>query len=294
MKLTPLKHYKNPDYPTREATLSNPTLLNECVPERWKEKRILTTMLAVYLLGPDKAEAQVAGSTSIQPAMVTGNEAHRSGITEKEKERRQLRPSIAPIFIHGDGRGSTGCVVMNPPVFLSEAEARKVIEEEMMKEHIFFDKKNVQLEDVRIPEEFESWSREGSPVQLDGYSSKFNLGYEVVTQEDYHQLGGEHSLSTVQSYDLVKAAENLRNKMKERGKMNFAVFYDPLEDIPTSPSKNVTYEEMRYYYELDDSDDDRSSEGSRAAATQRSIEVLRQQVADFIQWIKREGLFDKQ
>ena len=82
--------------------------------------------------------------------------------------------------------------------------------------------------------------------------------------------------------------------MKEHGKMNFAVFYDPVEDIPRSPSKNATYEQMRYYHELDGSDDDRSSEGSRAAATQRSIEALRQQVADFLQWIKKEGLFDKQ
>ena len=84
MKLIPLQHYKNPNYPTREAALSNPTLLHECVPERWKGKRILTTMLAVYLLGPDKAEAQVARPAPSQLLLVTGNESLRTGVSEKK------------------------------------------------------------------------------------------------------------------------------------------------------------------------------------------------------------------
>ena len=38
---------------------------------------------------------------------------------------------VAPIFQHGEGRGATGCIVMSPPVFLSEEEALQVIREEM-------------------------------------------------------------------------------------------------------------------------------------------------------------------
>ncbi|MCZ7584672.1 MAG: hypothetical protein M5R36_15785 [Deltaproteobacteria bacterium] len=34
---------------------------------------------------------------------------------------------VAPVFEHGEGRGSIGCVMVNGPVFLSEEEALAVI-----------------------------------------------------------------------------------------------------------------------------------------------------------------------
>ena len=40
---------------------------------------------------------------------------------------------VAPIFQHGEGRGATGCIVMSPPVFLSEEEALLVVREELGK-----------------------------------------------------------------------------------------------------------------------------------------------------------------
>jgi hypothetical protein len=38
---------------------------------------------------------------------------------------------VAPIFERGEGRGADGCMVMSPPVFLSEEAALQVIREEM-------------------------------------------------------------------------------------------------------------------------------------------------------------------
>ena len=43
---------------------------------------------------------------------------------------------VAPIFEHGTGRGADGCVVVSPPVFLSEEEAVQVIREELAKQGI--------------------------------------------------------------------------------------------------------------------------------------------------------------
>ncbi len=43
------------------------------------------------------------------------------------------RVSVAPIFEHGEGRGATGCVVISPPVFLSEEEALQIVKEELAK-----------------------------------------------------------------------------------------------------------------------------------------------------------------
>ena len=41
--------------------------------------------------------------------------------------------TVAPIFKHGEGRGATGCIVVSPPVFLSEEEALQIVKEELAK-----------------------------------------------------------------------------------------------------------------------------------------------------------------
>jgi hypothetical protein len=298
MKLTPVKRYKKPGYPTREAMVSSSSPLGECVPTRWKGNTMLTTMLAVYLLGPEKGDAQTGSPAGSTLVTVRGDQGSGRTIPEHRTERLSELPSIAPIFLHGDGRGVTGCVVINPPVFLSEEEARQIIEEELMKENIIFDKKNVELNGVAIQQKYERDSEyrsgEEVTVNLDGYSSKYNLGYEVVTGEDYYKFGGEYSLSTVHNYDLVKAAENLRNKLRERGKMNVAIFYDPLERDEDRDPKNQKLEEMLREQEFYKTDKGVRSQLTHADGKKQSIELLKRQVSDFIQWIKKEKLFGKQ
>ncbi|MGA3244056.1 MAG: hypothetical protein ABSE41_05545 [Bacteroidota bacterium] len=293
MKIKPVKHYKDPGYPTRESMLSNPSYLSECVPTRWKGNQILVTMLAVYLLGPEHTDAQSANVAGERPAMVKGDRGSRESTPVQQDARRQELPSIAPIFVHGDGRGSTGCVVMNPPVFLSEAEARQIIEEELMKEHVVFDKKNVTLEDVAFQKDYGHFKGAAVPITLDGYSTKYNLAYEIVTADDYHKFGGEYEASSVQSYDLVKAAENLRNKMKEHGRMNVVVFYDPLQNSEPTENNNPTYEDMLRDHKLSEEDRGVAIENWRQAEKNGSIDLLKRQVSDFIEWIKKEGLFEQ-
>lgn len=291
MKLAPVKHYKEPPYPTRDAVLSNPSCLSECVPSSWRANKLVATMLAVYLFGPENGEAQVGGPDRGQPVLVKAGEPSRERISEEEGASRRELPSIAPVFLHGDGRGATGCVIMNPPLFLSEEEARQIIEEELLKERIIFDKKNVKLDEVMIREQYRFGKGEGIAINLDGYSSKYNLGYEVVTAQDYHQLGGPHEGSTVISYDLVKAAENLRDKMKDYGKMNFAVFYDPVQYYEAGQKKNTTYEDR--YSDIAVPPDDDSDRNAVVAMRRKSAELLKRQVSDFVDWIKQEALFEK-
>lgn len=52
---------------------------------------------------------------------------------------------VAPIFEHGEGRGATGCVVVNPPVFLSEQDAMQVIREELPKSGVSLSEGSVLL-----------------------------------------------------------------------------------------------------------------------------------------------------
>ena len=41
--------------------------------------------------------------------------------------------AVAPIFEHGEGRLATGCIVITPPVFLSEEEGMQILREEFAK-----------------------------------------------------------------------------------------------------------------------------------------------------------------
>ena len=88
--------------------------------------------------------------------------------------------------------------------------------------------------------------KEKYPVEMDAYSSHLNLAYEFVAVDDYYKFGGEISGSTAQSYDVIKAAENLREKMKKYGKINTVIFYDPLVNRDREVPKNESYDALKY------------------------------------------------
>src|SRR5690606_34641768 len=57
---------------------------------------------------------------------------------------------VAPIFEHGEGRGSIGCSAVVPPAFLSEEEGMQILGEELAKHGIAL-KPGRTLEEVRVP-----------------------------------------------------------------------------------------------------------------------------------------------
>jgi len=293
MKIKPVKSYKKPGYPTREDFLSNSSYLSEYIPDKWKRNKIVATALAVYIFGANNSNAQTFGNTKESFVTMNNNLNKKENDIKKKSVEEKLTPSIAPIFIHGDGRGSTGCMVMNPPVFLSEEEARQVVESELMKEHIVFDKKNMKLNEVVFQSDYGFQSVDKDAVTLDGFSSKYNLGYEVVTERDYGKFVDDRNLSTVQSFDFVKAAENLREKMKDYGKMNTVIFYDPLERYEYTDNKNSAYEEILRKEQEIENDAKGGSRHYQKIDKSKSIELLKCQVQDFIEWIKKEGLLQE-
>ncbi|XHR27970.1 MAG: hypothetical protein ACFUZC_18825 [Chthoniobacteraceae bacterium] len=77
--------------------------------------------------------------------------------TARAADKPALR--VAPLFAHGKGQGAFGCVVVTPPVFLTEAEAREVIEEEAKKAGVDFTERGHKLSKVPVPflEKFIVW-----------------------------------------------------------------------------------------------------------------------------------------
>jgi hypothetical protein len=155
---------------------------------------------------------------------------------------------VAPLFEHGTGRGATGCVVVSPPVFLSEEEGMQIVREELAKQGIDL-KADVTLTGVKVPlrqMKYESVEKpdgttehkstlvevegKAEPLKLDGVDAAKKVGVEFVSHEDYYKLGGPHSMSTVQQYDLKEVAQYVGTLAKKQGKdqLFLGFFYDPM------------------------------------------------------------------
>jgi hypothetical protein len=214
------------------------------------------------------------------------------------------RTIVAPIFKHGEGRGATGCVVINPPVFLSEEEAMQVIREELAKHGVKLGE-SMTLPDVKIAarivrsvieeehgkrvhkERFEyAEDVAPKPLTLNGVDAAKRVGVRFVSKWDYFRLGGPNSsytrktpsgrmyaMSTAQSYDFHETAEYAAAELEQQGKAGLHVgfLYDPAvrrRDIETRENE--------------------SNVERRVRARSKAEELLRLQSRDFAAWLKQQ------
>ncbi|MFA6035045.1 MAG: hypothetical protein WC889_19255 [Myxococcota bacterium] len=261
MKLEPVKRYRQPKYPTRDYLVEHPELL-KLVPKRWRNNRLVLSVLSATAF-------LIFSSLSIAG----------------ESKQGAAKARVAPIFEHGVGQGAIGCVVVNPPVFLSEAEARKVIIEEAKKAGLDLRGRSRVVKNVQIPllDEYhcdKSDTREfvTDDLVLDGYDKKHNVSFEYINEEKFtswskrnfkldeaHKDGtiGTVCASSVSGYDFKNAAEKFRVGLSKRKDTPMTgVFYEPAcvmnKDQP------------------DDCTDAKAK--------------LRIQVRDFIGWLKAQGV----
>ncbi|MEL7567445.1 MAG: hypothetical protein AAGU27_21555 [Dehalobacterium sp.] len=273
MDIKPVKKYKTPCYPEKSVLIENPDLLRT-VPERWKDNIYigvaLTSILAFSLVGCSAPSAD-------------------------EKNNQQNKVAAAPIFEHGNGRGSFGCVSVAPPSFLSEEEAYEVIQEETEKYGIAFAREALELKGVEIPEtkyylkpegesskdnsqggeEIDS-TRKGD-LTLDGYDESKKIGFEFVSREDYDRWSKEQTArSSVDDFDFLSTAKMLQQgTVGKTGDVNLGIFYNPM----------TPYEELK---KLDREQND--FEALELKTKEMASDELRNQVKDFLEWLKGQGI----
>ena len=270
MNIEPLKHYDEPVFPTYSVLDEHPELLM-LVPNRWRgNTTVLTALAGVAFLISGCGRDDKAASDVSTPAVTS---------------------QVAPIFQHGDGRGSFGCVAVNPPVILSEDEAREIIEKEAKKEGINFVREVTLLPKVSVPVTY-PWEEDIEPgkssvnpkfhskqLKVDGTDRKHNISYEFISTQDFMDWQGENlRCSTVTHYDTLSAAK-LLNEGLSQAKLTdkYAVFYDPMSRPP------------KIEYPRDDKN--KIDWKARKALTEETAkEELRKQVRDFIKWLKAEGV----
>ena len=204
MKIHPVKSYKSPKYPQKDYFESQPKLLEEYVPDSWKRTNLITTAIAVFTL-----------------------------------------VSCIPLL------GGCGCVVVSPPIFLTEEEARQIIVDKLKKANITFDQNNVQIDDITLDSKCKDFvdgksTEKASIVDkklvLDGFNSKYNVGYTFISNKDCIGLCGEFSYLSYSSIDDLWG--NLNAKLKKYEKMKLVAFYDPRPKSQYAEEKTLKTEKI--------------------------------------------------
>jgi len=282
MKIAPVKQYTDPKYPTRSAVDRDPTLLR-AVPARWYGHALVLT-----------AVAATCGIVTARWAICA------EGETEKEQPPTTSR--VAPLFVHGEGRGSYGCMAVNAPTFLSEDEARQVVQQELLLAGIDCTptqrtfELTVPVFKVKQDEPDGDGVMEGQPpempvtaplsLEVDGEDVQRGIAFEYISLDDSRKWPGymRWLRSMADTVDTQQTAGLLREALVEAKPAGaFGVFYDPqtkMSDLP-QPLPMKTGEGGWEYPDREE---------ARRLARELSRESLRLQVKDFIAWLKAEGV----
>jgi hypothetical protein len=195
----------------------------------------------------------------VSPLGNSDKAASPSEVGEKSTGSGTLQ--VAPVFQHGPGQHADSLVASRnkkPPTW-SERDARIVIQDEAKKLGVEFtvDGKMPSVEGIRSTQDGKALSPEAVPqdrqvaMVFDGVSQDGKVAFEVLTSEDIP----DRSDNTDRITDFLAAAQNLAEELKTKSGNSVAgVFYDPLVAKGAVPDEDP----------------------------------LRQQVRDFVAWLKKE------
>jgi hypothetical protein len=282
MKTKPLLNYKTPNYPQIEVVFTEPDILIKNMPESWQANKLIVSAMLSFSLAACKGQSSDIGNTvkTEQVSIMNKSDVTVNGKIDTSK--------IAPIFVHGEGVGASGCVMIAPPVYLSEADAMNIIFEELNKEGLTFkdkyngdslsveQKKVVFSKDTSITNYRDRISYKTVKKNLypDAFNKKLNLIIQFVSFSDYEKYADEEpEWSSVSTYEIKKAAEKIRKAYLVEAKHGVVVFYDPVGWADNKNSDN--WNEMQ------------------KSGREIAIKMLKLQVSDFIEWLKKEYKIEK-
>ncbi len=267
LRCQPVRRDRHPRYPTRLQVLATPDLLKRHQPAAWLTNRDIAAATGVFLA------ANLSGcAKSPSPPSAT-----RKGTLAPDA------PAIvAPIFEHGDGRGVWGG--LGPmSVFLREEDALQVIRDELTRAGLDVTEDKTPLPHVSIPTRMElpayEWVADrvgmhveelplpGTPPLMHLKDPHRSIAVRYVSERGYGDVGGPLDCSTRSLYDFQETARFFAKHLRKQARgLYLGVFYDPVADA--------------------------SGQGWRAGhdrSVEQSKRLLRQQVKDFVDWLKAQG-----
>lgn len=276
MEIKPIKR-RQPSYPTLEYFAKNPSLLSKSIPASWLKNKYVATSLATFVLCGNISACKRTNPQSI----VVADEFNKEKKPDSKQNSNQNLKKVAPVFVHGDGSGATGCIVMSPPVFISEDEALKIVFDALKAENVKFDTAKCPTFQFIAPAIANDCIGDATKIpktkvkiRMDGYNTEYDLAIEYVSANDFSKfISNDGCFSSVQVYKTQKAAELIQAELKAHSKTNAVVFYDPITSI--------NYDEKKDWEE------------SKKEAKEEATKLLLAQVNDFIKWIKEEKIIVK-
>ena len=289
LTVTPVKKAKVPAYPNLREAAGDPTLL-QALPRRWKQSRaMLAAMAALSAMGLSACSAEPAASADSSAVFATSS---------------SFSGAVAPIFYHGEGTGSMGCVSVAPSVFFSEQEALAIIRSEVSAAGLRFadapDSRFIAQPKIREelflrPEDGMIRVKYGEPVTLDAVDEEKRVAISFVSMSEGQLTidngqGEFFTGSTVAQYEARRRAEDAAEAFQDAGTpYAVGVFYDPgnapavqqqyWERLEKAQEEGTPWETMEPDYEA-------YHEELRAASEKN----LRAQVRDFLQWLEGQGI----
>ena len=271
MKIHPIRRYRIPAFPTSAVLAKHPEWL-QIIPTRWRRH-------------PLALQAMATTASLFLASCQTGSHPPKSS----------HHATIAPLFPHGDGRGTFGCIVVLPPVCLSEEDAREVIVEEAQRHGIHFQEGGT----VCLRTDTKDWpvlAKRSLDVPrtidfpLDGRDPEKGISFECLSafqEEDvtilYPKLPRDVTWSAYE-VNLPRDASVLKKKIAQSDMTDtVALFYAPMKQYD---SDEIKADETVNSREQTETFLERKTPETQAILR----EELRLQVRDFIDWLKAQGI----
>lgn len=288
MEIKPVKQTEKPKYPLK--TELNEEELKMQIPKRWMQssaaKIALGTLAIVSLTG-----CTIQGGLA-EPTLTT--EATASAI-DAMPMGEVLAPTlnVAPLFIHGNGRGAFGCLMIAPPVFLSEYDALTAINEAAKEYGLNFsgsgtpEFSNVLQPITKMyPPSYQINGAEPTEtadtnkmitLKVDFSDNEHGIAIEFISTNDVEAWNKSEQTISVGSYDTQDAAaqlsEALDDAVDQTGNYTVGILYDPCASVRP-----------------DESSDQKEWEEAEAKAQKMSEEQLKAQAKGFFEWLKAQGI----
>lgn len=290
MKIQPPRRYTPPAYPTLAEVRRSPGLLSR-LPRRWTASPRFVALLSSFV----SLRAWLVGAgdpgiaTPVPVPAVAQPESPHDGTVTAVKEAASLVVPFLEEAMEYDGRGTFGCVAVNPPTFFSEDEALELIQQELR--DAGFDLEDaVGLEDARAPEASPAGTVDPRHFLFDFADRKRGVFIEYLSRADYEDWVDDDGMrSTAQSYDFTAASRRAAQTFqswKTPKPVTFGIFFDPLAkperpDFGVTPpnTQGLTDEQQALVRQLTKPV---RYERDEAATAEKAREKLRDQVRHFI------------
>ena len=267
LKVISLTRYEGPNYPTHGILDEQPELLM-LVPRRWKANPAVVTALAGTCL--------LASPLSLRAAEPAGSSATGRGHTHGSRQLAGLERLSTLIL---------GIPARQPQTLsmIPEAAARQIIADEAKKFGISFAPtvKTLPELEIRVIDLKGKTTSQELNLELDGTDQKRDISFEYVSVTDFRSWRLRPVSYDLKESDYQDTVELLKESLaKTKSKGIFAVFSDPGFRARQEGPKSKPIEHSTPVV----------TNTRKETATSKPEELLREQVRDFIKWLKAQGV----